>query len=94
MVAVFGPEGKITYISPSIRYLFGYSPEEIVGQSIFAFIHPEDVERTQAMIAEGLREQTRTFTTELRVKDKDGSWRWIAAAGRNLMGIPPSAGSW
>jgi PAS domain S-box-containing protein len=85
VVAILDPEGKVTYISPSIQALFGFAPEEIAGQSLFAFIHPEDAPRTQALIAEALRDPTRTFVTELHTRHKDGRWRWIAAAGRNLL---------
>ncbi len=85
VVAIFDPEGTISYISPSIQALFGFATEEVVGRSLFAFIHPEDAQRTRVLIAETLREPARTFTTELRTRHKNGEWRWIAVAGRNLI---------
>src|SRR5258708_1065334 len=38
------PDGIVEYASPSCWSVLGYSPEEIIGQSIYAWVHPEDVD--------------------------------------------------
>jgi PAS domain S-box-containing protein len=36
-----------TYVSPKVRDLLGYEPEEVIGKTPFDFIHPEDVKRLE-----------------------------------------------
>jgi PAS domain S-box-containing protein len=43
---------SILWISPSVRPILGYAPEELVGTSVFALGHPEDVETTAAAATE------------------------------------------
>ncbi len=39
------PDGITRYISPSIREILGYEPEEVIGKSSPAFYHPDDLEK-------------------------------------------------
>src|SRR4051812_45184044 len=43
IVAFINAEQKVTYISPSITSIMGYSPEEIVGCYALALVHPDDL---------------------------------------------------
>ena len=36
-------EGLLVYISPNVRRVCGYEPGELLGQSMFSRIHPENV---------------------------------------------------
>ena len=38
----FNLQATFTYISPSIKDISGYEPEELIGKSPFGFIHPDD----------------------------------------------------
>src|SRR5690606_21424790 len=42
VATILGPDGINRYQSPSIQYVLGYRPEEMVGTSAFERIHPED----------------------------------------------------
>src|SRR2546429_193485 len=42
IIAVLDPEGALRYASPSVLPLLGYVPEDLVGLSIFALVHPDD----------------------------------------------------
>ncbi len=72
----------VTYISPVIERLTDYKPSEIVGSSFHRFLHPDDLslvkERTQ------LLKQGQTVSTEYRLLNKDGSFRWIRTSSRPL----------
>jgi PAS domain S-box-containing protein len=48
---VLGADGTIRYASPSIEWVLGYKPEELVGESALGYIHPEDLERARAAFA-------------------------------------------
>ncbi|WP_417658917.1 diguanylate cyclase domain-containing protein [Pseudidiomarina sp.] len=51
-ICVVNPEGEFVYVSAGAERVFGYKPEEMIGQSMFAFMHPDDHERTRSTAAE------------------------------------------
>ncbi len=42
ITCVIDIDGKIIYMSPSVENAVGYKPEDVVGKSIFDFVHPDD----------------------------------------------------
>jgi len=42
LLYILTPDGRILYISPSGKFLTGFDPQDLVGKSIFDFIHPDD----------------------------------------------------
>ena len=63
--------GTPVQISPSIKSILGYEPEEIIGKSGATFIHPDDLPIAQEeMRAVRLERKTRTF--DARNFHKDG----------------------
>ncbi|HMH52073.1 MAG TPA: PAS domain S-box protein, partial [Candidatus Acidoferrum sp.] len=92
MIFVMDANGILRYASPSVERVIGYRPEELVGQSAFARIHPDDLGTVQAVLAEGKDVPGFTGSAEYRVSHKDGSWRTIEAVGRNLTEGPGIVG--
>ncbi len=42
-IALLTPEGTVTYASPSIERVLGYTPQEFMAINGFAVIHPGDI---------------------------------------------------
>jgi len=67
--------------------MFGYSEEELVGNSVLDQIHPDDqgraVEGWLAVLSTGRDQQTR-----LRRRRLDGTWMWVDTTLRNLLNHP------
>ncbi|KAI1608404.1 hypothetical protein EDD36DRAFT_98186 [Exophiala viscosa] len=42
LMYILTPDGQILYMSPSAKFLTGYNPADLVGKSIFEFVHPDD----------------------------------------------------
>ncbi len=61
------PEGKIVFISQSVSR-YGYSPESLIGQSIFDFVHHEDKEIIKQHLNERRKEKRSTKSLEVRLK--------------------------
>lgn len=80
--------GVYTYASPSTTRLLGYAVEELVGHSAFEFIHPDDREHALARTLESLRNPGTTIRAEVRIRHRDGTWRWIEAVVSNLLTDP------
>ncbi|MEU6711891.1 EAL domain-containing protein [Nonomuraea sp. NPDC046802] len=72
-------EGVVREMGAGVEVTYGYRPDELVGGSIFDYIHPEDVPGIQlALRAMHLDEDTTTPGTCLiacRVRASDGTWR-------------------
>ena len=81
------PTGQIIYESPSVTRLLGYLPEEMVGHNALEFVHPEDVARIMGGV-DILAETGSLRTVTLRVRHKDGRWRWVESYEVNLREHP------
>jgi two-component system, cell cycle sensor histidine kinase and response regulator CckA len=75
------PEGArtITYLSDSVRRLYGVSPQEAMADAnlIYRRIHPDDIERLRRAEDLAIKDCT-TFRTEARLLDPTGTIRWSA----------------
>jgi len=72
-------EGNTIFVSPNVREVYGYSPEEIYKQGHrlwFGRIHPDDVEKVKELF-KTLFEKRTQFDVEYRIKRKDGEWVWL-----------------
>jgi PAS domain S-box-containing protein len=72
-------EGRVTYVSPNLEGVFGYSPDEVLGgdkELRISRIHPDDrdlVNRSyQALFQAG-----RPFDVDYRMRRVDGNWVWV-----------------
>ncbi len=52
LITVIGPDGTITYQSPSIERLLGYDPEDVVGRRFDELLHHSDGDRVREMLAD------------------------------------------
>jgi PAS domain S-box-containing protein len=69
-------DGIITFVSPAIKTIIGYSPEQAIGQSFKKFVHPDDVVKFSEFIQKVIRTKERQESAEYRVKHINGSWYW------------------
>jgi len=81
-------EARVTYITPSSTRHLGWRAEQIVGRSVFDFLHPEDRELAGERMAETLRHPGKAVTAEVRVLHADGSWRILEGVGVNHIAEP------
>jgi PAS domain S-box-containing protein len=65
-----------SYVSPSVKDILGYEQEEVIGQSPFKFIHPEDVERMKKNVHPATLNGEMAFA-EYRAVRKDGKYIWM-----------------
>jgi PAS domain S-box-containing protein len=87
-VTLVGADGTVLYSSPSSQRVLGYAADEFLGRSGFEIVHPEDLERVRDRLGELARAAGAPVTAELRVRHKDGSWRWVECVGTNLLAEP------
>ncbi len=77
-------DGKIEFVTRSVKHLLGREPESLVGTYASNLVHPEDVERVSAALRAQLaaRRQVREGTNEYRVLKADGQPIWIESSPR------------
>lgn len=88
LVSVCDVHGIVRYISPSVTRVLGYHPDELLGQSSFALLHPDDQQMIMASFASKTRHTLPNTPVELRYRHKDGTWRWLEAVTTNLLHDP------
>lgn len=79
----------IVYCSSSVERIQGFSTAELTGANVFDFVHPDDVTSVTEVIMDG---PGYTVNKELRVRHKDGSWRYVESTLKNLLDDPSVAG--
>ena len=92
VISVLEFDGTIRYESPASERVLGYRPEEMVGNSAFDYIHPDDYERLLDAFLEGVAADRPIATAELRFRHADGSWCDLESIGVNLLNDPSVQG--
>src|SRR5215217_3485513 len=80
-VAVERSDHTMAYASPSVERLLGYRPDELVGRDARATVHPDDLRRAREETSREISVGD-TFTTEMRLRRKDGTYVWTEVHGR------------
>mgnify|MGYP005845701667 CR=1 FL=1 len=88
LISVCDVNGVVRYVSPSVTRMLGYHPDELVGQSSFTLLHPEDHQIITTSFACKTRPNHPTIPVEMRYRHKDGTWRWLEAVTTNLLHDP------
>ena len=83
--------GAIVWASPAVKEVFGYEPDEVVGNLGFDFVHPDDVAHVASRYDELLGGRPQA-PLEMRIRTADGSWCWVEEQLTNLLDEPAVAG--
>jgi PAS domain S-box-containing protein len=84
IIAVLTHEGIVTYVSPQVRKILGYTPDCLAGRKIHDIFHPDDRERLSESIEEIIRNPGTTVTNEGRALHRNGTWRTIEGSGKTV----------
>jgi PAS domain S-box-containing protein len=78
------PEGRVLYANPALGAMLGYTPEELVGLTLFDLVDDEG----RASIRERLERRRRGVRErfDFRLLRKDGSSVWVLVAARPAIG--------
>ncbi len=88
-LVIFSPEGVISYVSPSVKKMMGFTPDEIYKDNFLSFVHPEDQPGKIKLIGELMSQPGISIhSTPTRVKHKNGSWLWFDCTFTNMLHDP------
>jgi two-component system cell cycle sensor histidine kinase/response regulator CckA len=77
--------GVMRYVSPSAERVLGYSADLLPTRNLFAYVHPEDLDRFREFFNRLLREAGFTWEEGYRLHHSDGSWAELWVVGTNLL---------
>jgi PAS domain S-box-containing protein len=86
IICIFDSSMNLSFVSPSVSRILGYSRDELLGRNVITLVHPEDDEKAR-LIAEKVvtAPGPKPMPIVLRVVCKDGGVRLLEITGRNLL---------
>lgn len=93
VITICDETGKITYVSPSVTSILGYSPQELVGTNdVSRIADNRGVEDYKAMFETLLHQTDKNITIEYLYKKKNGEDLYLEVSGKNLIKDPAIGG--
>jgi diguanylate cyclase (GGDEF)-like protein/PAS domain S-box-containing protein len=74
VVAQVTPGTTVQHVGGAVERVLGYSPQEVVGRSVFERVHPEDASDAMRGFTRRMNGEGRHTPRELRVRHRDGRW--------------------
>jgi PAS domain S-box-containing protein len=84
LLMISAADGPLSYVSPSVQRLLGYTPAEMLAKVPVDVVHPDDVERVMEVLREIAATPGTVHRVIWRIRHRDGSWRVMEALGRTL----------
>ena len=85
VITIVSEDRKIKYVSPSIRAIMGYYPEEVMGHDDVGNVHPLDTERFRQLLSDLKSFPEKELKLQYRYFTKGGEVIWMEATGKNLL---------
>lgn len=76
-------KGIITYISPPIKIIIGFNPEQIIGKPFQEFLHQEDLSKIKQQFQKVMMGEIEA--SDYRLITKTGEIRWIRSSSRPIL---------
>jgi diguanylate cyclase (GGDEF)-like protein/PAS domain S-box-containing protein len=92
IIVVIDADGRLRYVSPAGKTLFGANVDRLLGSDAFELIHPDDRARAVEAFTEVRRSGRLTEPVELRARRANGDVIEIEAVGTNLLDNPAVGG--
>ena len=87
-VVLLDGELRFSFAGSSTHHLIGYEERELIGRSLFDFVHPRDVEQARRIFEEILANPAQETRGELRFRHKNGNFIWLEGFSQNLLQEP------
>jgi len=88
IIQIVDSDGILTYVSPSVQRILGYSPEELIGKPSVEIVHPDDLPIVARGFERAFQHSGKSLITVCRCKHKDGTWRILEGTGTNYLDNP------
>ncbi|MDZ5811020.1 PAS domain S-box protein [Halorubrum sp. AD140] len=84
-IVLLDEAGTFVYLNGAVERILGFTPDELVGENAFEYVHPDEERRVRRAFrrvieSDGFAEET----VEYRHGAADGSWVWLESRMSNL----------
>jgi PAS domain S-box-containing protein len=80
VIALQDYEGKISFISPSLKYLLNFEPENLLGKKFADLIHPDEKKFILTMIDQTIENKQKNVKASYRIKSSNEDWLWVESS--------------
>jgi PAS domain S-box-containing protein len=87
-IALFDSEANFLYVTPSLQNLLGYTPEELLGLTIFGLVPAEEQAYLVEKFAAAINSPAEILTAEHHLFHKDGSLNMVESTITNWLHEP------
>jgi diguanylate cyclase (GGDEF)-like protein len=96
LISLIEADGTIAYAGPSVSFLLGYDPDDVVGTNVIELLHPEDQGMAISMLgslpvdadAPGQHWEDADAPGDYRLRHVDGSYVPFEVLRNNFLGDP------
>ena len=74
LVSAHGPDGSFRYASAAAKNLLGYEPDQLIGTSMYDYLHPDDVAKVE--VAHRSTLEGAPFPVAYRFRRRDSEYVW------------------
>jgi len=85
VIAVLTTRSVIRCHNPAMERTLGYRSADMVGSTLLDFVHADDVERMREFFSRQADDPTASYTSEVRLRRDDGTFRSFEVATRNIV---------
>ncbi len=86
IIIFMSQKGIITHANPTIEKVWGFKAEEIIGTSIFEYVHPDDLKCITHKFNKLARDtNARVHRSEVRLRHRYGKWHTFEFMANNLV---------
>lgn len=85
LISIIDKDLMVFYQSASIKRIFGYDAEAIIGTSILVYVHPDDYSDVIDALTRIMRHKQARAILEFRMRHAGGAWRDVQAIFTNLL---------
>jgi two-component system cell cycle sensor histidine kinase/response regulator CckA len=86
LIATVSADGTVTYASPAVESMLGYTPSEVEGEALAGFVHPEDALSVRAYFEQRAAGIETPGFMAARARHKSGSWVTLEGTVSTLIG--------
>ena len=91
IITVVDAKGTVLYQSPAMKRALGYEPEDRIGKNgveAAGLLHPDDFPARNEAFEKALCNPNVPVVVEVRMRHRDGSWRYVEETITNLLADP------
>lgn len=82
MLTILDWQGHAVYNNAAIERVLGHRPQDLLGASVYEYLHPNDISSTRQVIGRLRTSEVEVIEHLCRLRCSSGDYRWVASVAR------------